>query len=109
MKVNIGELNKRIAIVELIEGQDDEGFPLDEPIPVEIYKVWAKVTNKSGSEIFKSNSDYSKKITRFLIRYRKRINESQKVRYNNILYDIQYLNNYNEENKWLEIIAEVVK
>lgn len=109
MKVKIGELNKRISIVELVEGQDEEGFPLDEPIPNEIYKAWAKISNRSGSEIFQSNSDYSKKTTRFLMRYRPGIKEEYKIIYNNILYDIQYLNNYNEENKWLEIIAEAVK
>ncbi|WIV10541.1 phage head closure protein [Proteiniborus sp. MB09-C3] len=109
MKVKVGELDKRISIVEIIKGDDDEGFPINEE--KEILSCWASVSNKSGTEIFKANADYSKVVTRFLIRYRKDIiiDTTKKIRFQDRLYNIVYANNYNFDNTYLEIIAEVIE
>lgn len=106
--MNPGELNKRICIMTTVSTPNDNGYEEDQET---IYcDCWAKVSNMSGTEIFKSNKDYSKVITRFLIRYRKDkiITTDMKVRFNNILYDITYVNNYKYSNEFLEIIGEVI-
>ncbi|SHH05935.1 phage head closure protein [Tepidibacter thalassicus] len=108
MDIKIGELNKRISIVEIQQMQDEYGFATEQE--TEVCKCWAKVSNMSGREVFKAGADYSKVKIRFLIRYRKdiKLNTDMKIRFNNKLYNIVYINNYNFNNKFVELIAEVV-
>lgn len=109
MNVKIGELNKKITFIWNSPGLDDEGFPIKgEGVP-QTLTCWAKVSNKSGSEIFKAGADYNKTITRFLVRYNKAINENMKIEFDNKTFKIVYLNNYNYKNEWLEIICEVIE
>lgn len=109
MKLKISELNKRISIISIQSVQDEYGFTTERE--TEICKCWAKVSNMSGTEIFKANNDYSKVRTRFLIRYRKDIelNTDMKIRFNDKLYNIIYVNNYNYSNKFIELIGEVIE
>jgi SPP1 family predicted phage head-tail adaptor len=118
MDVNIGELNKRISIVSIEVTNNENGFEVEQE--VEYLNCWCKVSNMSGTEIFKANADYSKVITRFLIRYRKDkiITTDMKVKFGkkivngeekDIYYNITYANNYNYSNEFLELIGEVVE
>ena len=108
MKVNIGELNKRISIVSIRMIQDDYGFETEQEF--EVCKAWAKVSNMSGTEVFKAGADYAKTKTRFLVRYRKdiEVTSDMKIRFKDKLYNIIYPNNYNYSNEFVELIAEVV-
>lgn len=108
MKVKIGELDKRIQIGYMQVVQDNEGFDKDEF--KKDYSAWSSIKNKSGSEFFKSGTDFNKKVTRFLIRYRKdkTIDENMKIKYKNTIYNIIFINNYSEDNRFIEIIAEVI-
>lgn len=109
MNIKISELNKRISILSISTVQDDYGFETEQEI--EYLNCWCKISNMSGSEIFKAGADYSKVITRFIIRYRKDkgITPDMKIRYKDKLYNITYVNNYSESNKFAELIAEVIE
>lgn len=102
-------LDRKISIVKIEETKDDDGF--DKDGETEICKLWAKVNNMSGTEVFKSGRDYSIAKTRFVVRYRKDIEfkEDMKIRFNNKLYNIIYVNNYNFSNEFVELITEVVR
>lgn len=74
----------------------------------------------SGTEIFKAGADYSKVVTRFVIRYRKDkiITTDMKIRFGkkivngvekDVYYNITYVNNYNFSNEFVEIIGQVVE
>lgn len=106
--IKIGELNKRISIVTISTVTNDNGF--EEEQEVEYCNCWAKVSNMSGTEVFRSGANYSKVMTRFLVRYRKDkiTTTDMKIRFNNKLYNITYVNNYNESNEFVEMIGEVV-
>ncbi|KEH88961.1 hypothetical protein Z967_11895 [Clostridium novyi A str. 4540] len=108
MNINIGELNKKIQIGRDESVQDDEGF---ETKNFTGFECWAKVQNMSGTEIFKSKSDYSKKTTRFIIRYRKdkQITTKHTILFNNKYYNIVYVNDYNESNEFVELVGELVE
>jgi len=69
MYVDPGELNKRIQIVQKLDGEeyDDEGLPIKEERIIR--SCWAKVTNTSGSELIKAGSEFSEAKKRFLVRY----------------------------------------
>lgn len=106
MMVNPGRLNKKIIIFKT-KGRDDYGDPLDDREI--IHECWASVKNKSGTEQFKSVTPFSKVITSFLIRYTKKtIDASMKIEFKGEEYNIIYVDNYNFENKWIEITAEKV-
>lgn len=109
MKVKIGELDKRIGITEKITTTDNEGFKTTTYNT--IYSCWASVNHKTGSEIYKNDADYSKKITRFLIRYNSSVNFNTDnfVKFRNVTYNIIYINNYCENNKYIEIVCEVIE
>lgn len=109
MKVKISDLKKRISIMSISTIQDKDGFDIEQE--TEICKAWAKVSNISGTEIFKSGADYAATKTRFLVRYRKNIEftPDMKIRFKDKLYNIVYVNNYNFSNEFVELIAEVVE
>jgi SPP1 family predicted phage head-tail adaptor len=106
--MTIEELDKRITIVTITAVTNENGF--EEEQETEYCMCWSKVSNISGTEIFKSNADFSKVVTRFIVRFRKDkiFKSDMKIRWNNNLYNIVYANNYNESNDFVELVAEVI-
>lgn len=108
MNVNIGDLNKRIKIIENVETKDNSGFPIIEEKV--ILNVWSQITNQSGTEIIKNNNDFSKVSTRFLIRTPKcEITTKMKIVYKKSYYDVKYVHDYQDNSKFTEIFAEKVE
>ena len=68
MYVNPGELDKKIQIIRKVSGGvNSNGFPL--PDTEEIVRIChTKVSNTSGSEIIRANSEFSEAKKRFLVR-----------------------------------------
>lgn len=104
MYVNPGELKKRIEIIQTVSvGQDSDGFPAPSEKKV-VRKCFAKVTNTSGGEIARANSEFSEAKKRFMIRYSDaEINTDMTVRYKGKEYEIKYVNPYGEGKEYLEI------
>lgn len=109
MDIKIEELNKKISIV--IEMLIDNGNGVDIPTEVVYSTPWAKIANISGTEVFKASADYSKVVTRFIVRFRKdkEYTTEMLIKYKSNTYNIIYVNNYNESSEFIEIVAEVVK
>ena len=106
--INPGKLNKKISIVKNEQGFDDYGEPED--TTVNVLTCWSSVKNKSGKEQFETITPYAKTVTSFLIRYTKLIiDTTMKVDFNNNIYNIVYVDNYNFSNEYIEITAELVK
>jgi len=105
--VNAGNLNKKIEIIEFKESKDKDGFPVKNEVLV--LKAWAQVTNISGTELIKSNSDFAKIKTRFLIRTPNKVIEKDMfIKFSGNFYNITYVNNYSFKDQYTEIIAELV-
>lgn len=64
MLINPGNFSKRIKIVKYEIQKDPDGF--EQKVEIVVLMTWAQVTNTSGSEILRSNSDFSEVKTRFL-------------------------------------------
>lgn len=108
MQINVGTLNKKIQIVEYITRKDEDGFEIKEEYIV--LKTWAQVSNKSGTEIQKSNSDFAEVKTRFLIRTPKvRLTNDMVIKFNGDIYEIVYINDYNFDKNYTEIMTQLVK
>lgn len=106
MKMKIAELNKRIQIIRNTLTENDNG--VDEETEVILNEVWAKVQNMSGTEVFRSNSDFSKVTTRFVIRYLTDITTDDYIKFEGRKYNIVYINNYNFSNDFIEIVGELI-
>ena len=107
MYINAGKLNKKIEIIKFEEIKDKDGFPIKNEVLV--LKTWAQVTNISGTELIKNNSDFAQVKTRFLIRTpRKAIAKDMFIKFKDNFYNINYVNNYGFKNQYTEIIAELV-
>ena len=107
MQINPGIFNKRIEIIEITETKDSDGFPIKSETV--ILKTLAHVTNVSGTEIMRANSDFSEVKTRFLIRTPKsEITKDMVIRFAGKTYNIIYINDYSYDKKYTEIITELV-
>lgn len=105
--INAGKYNKKIQIVQVTQGKDSMGFPAD--VQTIILEPYASVKTTKGYTIIKNNSDFEKALTNFTIRYPvTEITRDMLIIFNNKTYEIQYLNNINEENVELEIQAKEV-
>ena len=107
MYVNPGELNKKISIVLIKEDQINiNGFPIrTEEI---VRTCYAKVTNTSGSEVQKANSEFFEAKKRFLVRWTPvEINTDMVVRYSGKDHNIVYVNPYGDSKEYTEIWTEL--
>lgn len=105
MQVNIGTLNKRIEIVEKDKTEKDkDGFSI---ITNKIVRsCWASYNKVSGTEMIKSNADFTSEKCRFLIRYSKTLlSRKMLVKYNDKKYEIDYINDYNDAHEFVELIC----
>lgn len=96
--MNPGKLNKKIEIMELTQVSDGSGGY--ENILTSVMTVWANIRPVFGREKWQAQAEISHKV---IVRYSPKINRAQVISYNNKIYDIQYLININEENRFLEI------
>jgi head-tail adaptor len=108
MQINPGIFKKKIQICVRIITKDPDGFPISNETV--LTTTWAQVTNKSGTEINNSNSDFSEVKTRFFMRTPKqRIDHANIIRFNGNEYNVVYINDYGYDGIYTEIIAELVK
>lgn len=101
--MEIGKLDKRIKIMQSDKVSDGSGGFENEL--KEVKTVWAHVRPISGREFWQAqqiNAEISHKI---IIRYTEAVNRTNLISYNGRIFDIQYLINVDEKNKWLEIQA----
>lgn len=110
MYVNPGELNKQIQIIQMLSsGTNKNGFPLPSAEKV-VRRCWAKVSNSSGTEIVKVNSEFAEAKKRFLIRYTDiEINTDMIIRYNGKDHDIKYINPYGDSKEYMEIWTDFIE
>lgn len=107
MQINPGCLNKKIQVIQYQTQKDTDGF--EEKIEAIVLKTWAQVTNTSGTEILRLNSDFSKVKTRFLLRTPKiNIDKDIVIKFNGNIYNIVYINDYSFDKNYTEILAELV-
>ncbi|NFE72542.1 head-tail adaptor protein [Clostridium botulinum] len=110
--INSGEFKHPIRIERFVTGVDEDNIPTEEwkdIIPNKIFK--AKIKNTSGYEKIIANGDASIDKKRFYIRYKKDLNLKSKDRivYNKQNYNIIYVSDIEELNKYYEIVAELVQ
>ena len=106
--INAGKYNHTIEIYSVIKDNDSAGFPVNSEEPVLVAKASVKTTR--GFTLIKNDSDFEKAFTNFTIRYPKHtlITRDMVIHFKGKVYEIQYLNNINEENVELEMQAKEI-
>ncbi len=108
MVINPGNFDKKIAVIKFEAHKDSDGFKKKSEVVV--LMTWAQISNISGTELLRSNSDFSEVKTRFLIRTPKtEITKDMLIKFEGNLYNITYVNDYNYDKKYTEIITESIK
>lgn len=108
MQINAGVFNKKIQVIRYEITKDSDGFETKTEITV--LNTWAQISNISGTELLRSNSDFSEVKTRFLIRTPKaEITKNMMIKFKGNVYNITYINDYSYDRKYTEIIADSVK
>ena len=105
MYVNPGELRKKIQIVADSGEKDEDGFPVGDKI---VHKCSAKYSRKTGTEKDGAGAEINEVAVRFLIRYTKKaLHKNMKVLYAGKRYDIQDINDIQDEHRYMEIFCKV--
>ena len=108
MLINPGNFDKRIKIVRYELQKDADGF--EQKVEIVVLMTWAQVTNVSGTEILRSNSDFSEIKTRFLMRTPKlNLDKDMVIKFDGNAYNIVYINDYGYDKRYTEIMAELVR
>ena len=84
--MNIGELNRRIKILEFVEEKDEYGA-IDGRWK-EIATRWARIEQNGGSEQSDNNQVIARVSIKIIIRYYARLNEKHRIKYKDKLYEI---------------------
>ncbi|HCG4535562.1 TPA: phage head closure protein [Salmonella enterica subsp. enterica serovar Typhi str. AG3] len=103
---NSGTFRHKITIFKEANGQDDDGFPV-ENARENVCTVWSAIKTVKGSEYISSAATQAEVTNRFIIRFREGIDTRMKIEYKGRIFDIVIPPiNDNEMNKTLTIVAK---
>ncbi len=105
--MEISSMKHRITLQKSEYVIDDEG--VEKEILVTIGEVWAFVTNLHGEEYIVAATMQSEKEVKFIIRYLEGVDEKTTITFNDLNYNIQFVDNIKYGNEWLEIRAKINK
>lgn len=107
MRVDAGELNKRITIHTVTRNRDGGGYWSEEATRVRT--CCAKVSQASVTDLMKNNADMAEIKYRFLIRWSKTpIHRKMQVEYRGSRYQIEYINPYGDNREYVELLCSRV-
>lgn len=109
--MNIGELNHRITILKKANKK-----PLEDATYENFKTVWAKINNLYGKEFIEAQKVEANISKKFIIRYIKDLDMSLNpnackdfiISYKGISYNILYIDNIKEQNKFMEIMVGIL-
>lgn len=112
--VDVGTLDKRIVIQKKGKQQTDtDGFPIGDGW--DDYKiVWASKNGLYGKEFWSAKAVNAEDTVNFIFRWQsalKDLNADKKIyriKYKNIIYDIEFVDNIQEANMFYKVKAKAV-
>ena len=106
--MKIGELRKRIEILEVVETRD--GYGGITPSWITAYRAWAKVEDLTGRELYQAEQTSEQATARFTIRYRKEfkndgLTSKMTILYQGKTYDIKSISDLEQAHREVEMMA----
>lgn len=106
-KFCVGSLDKKIEIkVRSLNAPDTGSFDYDLDFS-DVKTVWANVTTVNGVTVFDSANVERKVSHVFIIRYYSGLTFTDWIKYSNKYYDVITVENIDEENSYLKIMANL--
>ncbi|SHF16394.1 phage head closure protein [Caloramator proteoclasticus] len=102
MKIN--DLRHRITLQKLEMVQDSYGQATENW--VDVVTVWAAVNPISGREFFQAETINSEVTHKILIRYRKGVEPSMRVKFKDRIFTILSVINFQEKNEALQLMCK---
>lgn len=104
--MDIGSLNRRIAIQSRTAGTDEAGQPL--LTWTDVATVWANVAGQTGLGTIKNSGDVTAAIKAysFRIRFREGIDEGMRVLYNATPFDVKQVRMDYAGREWTDLVCE---
>lgn len=107
--INPGELRHRIQFLEHKAIKDEEGIQKKVWVPIEpISEYWASRQNLHGTEFFAAQQAKSKVTVKFKTRYIPGITTDMRIKHNNEVFNIIYIDNIKGLNREMEFLCELV-
>lgn len=101
---NSGSFRHKITIFKEVDGEDDDGFPIENARD-EICIVWSAIKTIRGTEYVSAAATQNENTYRFIVRYRPGIDARMKIDYKSRIFDIESVLNDDEMHKTLTIVA----
>ena len=102
--MNPGKLNKRVEL-QKVEREKDGAGGFKESEPITFATTWASIDGLSGSEFRRAHQQMVELTHKITIRYRKDIDRTMFVSYEGRSFEIQYIENQEERNRFLELFC----
>ena len=107
--MNAGEFRYKITVLRPMIVKDDDNIPVQKE--VELFTTKAKITNVRGSEaqIGQGNIYKQEKRVHFRVARNNPVAQKDIILFNGQKYNITYVNNIEEANRYYEIKLELVE
>ncbi|AIM40718.1 head closure Hc1 [Idiomarinaceae phage 1N2-2] len=103
--VKLGDLNRKIEIrSRQVTGSDPMGGDIIEWVTHA--EPWAKMKPMTGREQYRADKLNAEGMTQVIIRYRDDLDETMKVVYRDVEYQIRSIINVEERDEWTELMIE---
>ena len=102
--MQIGDLNRRIEVLESRVKKDAYGGEVVEWIPVG--RVWAKIEPGSGTEILNAQQVQAENPTKITVRFYAGLTVMERIRYGDKLYEIIGISDEETTHRWTVITAK---
>ena len=100
-----GDLHHRVVVDRLVKEQDQATGAINLTWRQHA-RLWARVTPMSGREIMAASAEHSAVTTRIMLRYRRDIDATMRVRHRGKYYNIQAVLPDNESGlEWLTLLC----
>lgn len=102
--MDIGKLRHRITFQYLSDNRNQYGEPTGEWL--DFKTVWASINPISGREFFQADTDNSEITHRVFMRYCVGIKRSMRIKFNQRIFGIESIINYEEKNLYLQLMCK---
>ena len=101
-----GQLNQRVTLEQLVEGEDAAGQPFEDWMPV--FDAWAAVMPLRGREVIRADAVAAISDVLVKLRYRPGITPAMRVRHGAETYSIASVANIASANRESELMCKRV-
>ena len=104
--MEIGKLNRRVTIQQLVSGQDAAGQPVQ--TWTDVATVWANVAGDTGLRTIKNAGDVTAAIKRYSIRirFREGLDEDMRVLLGAVPFDVKEVRMDYAGREWTDLVCE---